>query len=161
MVGPPPDDPDRRVVLIYGPPGGGKTTYAHTLGLEVFDVDADRWHTPIGCVEGCPHEARFTAALAHLGRTRGARAVVIRSGARRASRARWAHLIGATLTVGTVPPLEVCIARILERNRPRPSIRRQIAAAHEWFRQYQPEPEPPGPTSRDWLNLTHRDRRGF
>ena len=46
----------RRVVLICGPPGAGKTTLAKTLDLTVYDIDDPDWIS----------EAQFRRAIASL-----------------------------------------------------------------------------------------------
>ena len=132
----------RLVLLVCGPMGAGKTTYAHSTGLPVFDLDDEHWQG---------NEEAFRRALRQLGADPAAHAVVIRSGARIASRRMWARTIDATdPPTMLVPPKEVAIARVIERNRPRPSMRRQIAAVHAWYARYEPEPLPLGAHSRPW-----------
>lgn len=76
----------RRVVLLCGPPGAGKTTVAHASGLVVFDRDDERWTS----------EQRFRSALAAIGASPRARAVVLRAGATSRARATTAALIRPT-----------------------------------------------------------------
>ena len=128
----------RNVVLICGPPGAGKTTHAHTLDLPVYDLDDPRWNGS---------EKTFRRALDQLGRRPNAQAAVIRSGTTIAARRRTAHQIGATSTIILTTPLDVCIQRIIDRNRNRPPLRHQIAAAKAWWERYEPDPTP---VARNW-----------
>lgn len=126
----------RRVVLVCGPPGSGKTTYAHSLGIDVYDIDDAKWGNS---------ERLFVIGLARLGQDRNAQAAVIRSGATRSARGKAALLVGATeIVVLDVEP-KVCIERVVARARPRPSLRVQIAAIKTWHERYEPEL-----ASEDW-----------
>lgn len=135
----------RRVVLVCGPPGAGKTTLAKSLGLKVYDIDDPQWAND---------ETRFKAALEHLNRDLDAQAVVIRSGATRSARAKASALIGATETTVVTTPEAECIKRVVERNRPRPPIKVQIAAVKSWWAKYEPATEErvhtAGVTIREW-----------
>lgn len=136
----------RRVVLVCGPPGAGKTTLAKSLGLQVYDIDDPQWGND---------ETRFKAALEHLNRDLDAQAVVIRSGATRTARAKAAALISATETTVITTPEAECIKRVVARNRPRPPIKVQIAAVKSWWAKYEPDTlgpmtTAPGITIRDW-----------
>ena len=140
MAGPQHRTPEtgRRVVLICGPPGAGKTTYAHTLGLDVYDLDDPQW---------CDSEKAFTRALALIGMEPNAQAAVIRSGATKQARRRHGQLIQATETTILDVDAETCIRRITERNRPRPPVHHQVAAVRKWWATYQPDR--PGIKPRD------------
>ncbi len=132
----------RRVVLVCGPPGAGKTTHARSLDLPVFDIDDPQW-------EGS--ERLFRAALRELARDPAAQAVVIRSGATRTARSAAAALVGATEVQVIDTPAEVCVERVIARNRPRPPMRVQIAAVAAWWDRYEPDAEAfLGATSREW-----------
>jgi shikimate kinase len=135
----------RRVVLVCGPPGAGKTTLTKTLGLTVYDIDDPHWGND---------ERRFKANLELINQDLTAQAVVIRSGATRTARAKASALIGATeVTVITTPEAE-CVKRVIERNRPRPPLKVQIAAIKTWWAKYEPDDSEPaivsGVTVRDW-----------
>lgn len=136
----------RRVVLVCGPPGAGKTTLAKSLGLQVYDIDDPQWGND---------ETRFKHALEQLNRDLEARAVVIRSGATRTARAKAAALVAATETTVVLTPEAECIKRVVQRNRPRPPLKVQIAAVKSWWAKYEPDSDttmwtPPGVTARDW-----------
>lgn len=130
---------ERRVVLVCGPPGAGKTTYAHTLGLEVYDTDDGKWSG----------EREFRQALRTLARRSTAQAVVIRAGATRAARAKAGAMCRATETIVLDTDAETCIRRIASRKRP--TARREIAAVADWWRKHEADMEAvPCPSSQDW-----------
>jgi hypothetical protein len=96
----------------------------------VYDLDDPQWQ---GSAKA------FSQALAILGQTPGAQAVVIRAGATRSARANAAALVGATETKVITLDQAECIRRVIQRGRPRPSLNRQVAAVARWWRDYQPD----------------------
>lgn len=117
----------RRVVLLCGPPGAGKTTAAIEGAvkhrLTVYDRDDARWAS----------EREFVAALRKVGYDRDAQAVVIRSAASSSARKKAARLVDATevyLITGDMRELE---RRVADRGR---DVRREIAGLHGWFNRF-------------------------
>jgi predicted kinase len=119
----------RRVILLCGPPGAGKTTWAQQTGLKVYDRDDPEWN------QG--GEKAFRQAIARLATNLTAQAVVIRSGPTEHARQQTARLIGATETKVIATPLKTCEQRIKARRRLKQSIRTQAAAARSWWERYE------------------------
>ena len=137
----------RRVVLIFGPAGAGKTTLAHAIaeaeGLTVYDRDDPKWSG----------EREFRKALERVGRNRRARAVIIRSGASRSARGKSIALVDPTEVRLIATPLPECIRNVRSRGR---NIRKDAAAAKTWWRTYEPgEPIMP-PPKKPRLSPTQR-----
>jgi shikimate kinase len=104
------------------------------MDLETYDLDDPQWR------DGDRYRSReFRTAIARLASDPVARAVVIRAGATLEDRTTVAALIAATETVVLTTPAETCIRRVLERGRPHPPIRRQLAAVRQWWRNYEPD----------------------
>ena len=120
---------DRRVVLVCGPPGAGKTTLAHTLGLRVYDLDDPEWQGS---------DALFRAALVQLREDPKARAVVIRTGATLSARSKAVATCGATEVVVLETSFNECMRRIKDRGRTDPPISYQISGARQWWESYEP-----------------------
>lgn len=117
----------RRVVLVCGPPGSGKTTRAHELaaeGLRVFDRDDDQWSG----------ESHFVAAAREYCARPDARAVVIRAGATSRARARAVRQFAPSEVELLMVDQDELHRRITTRGRPGQS--HQHRACREWFARY-------------------------
>lgn len=117
----------RRVVLLCGAPGAGKTTRARELaeldGLDVFDRDDRQWSG----------DREYRLAVSRLAGDAGARAVVIRSCPTRASRQEWTELAGATDVELLRPSAVECCRRVIERGT---NVRAGLAGIKQWFAAY-------------------------
>jgi hypothetical protein len=117
----------RNVILVCGPPGAGKTTYAQTLGIPVYDRDDARWSSG----------REFREAIERLAADPAASAVVIRTGHTRADREAVAKSIGATRIQVLDTPPDVCKDRIATRGRP--DVAGELEAVDRWWANFKNE----------------------
>lgn len=115
---------DRLVVVLFGPPGAGKTTAARASGLVVYDRDDPHW----------TGEAQYRAALLHLGATPGARAVVVRAGASSSARATTMRMVGATHAYLLNAPRDELKRRLIDRRRA--DWRGTLLGVDRWHQQH-------------------------
>lgn len=111
----------RRVVVLCGPPGAGKTTAARQSGMAVYDRDDPQWSS----------EQQFTAAIRQLAGDPRARAVVIRSGATSTARARTRDLVAASEVFVMLVDRQELVNRIKQRDRN--DKVQTIAGVGSWF----------------------------
>jgi GTPase SAR1 family protein len=113
----------RLVVVLFGPPGAGKTTLARQSGLTVYDRDDPEYGQD---------ESRFTAALHRLGQDPDARAVVIRAGTTQSARDKHRAQVRATHHYLLWVDLDTAHKRVKQRARdPRDHVN-----VVNWFRKY-------------------------
>jgi hypothetical protein len=113
----------RRVALILGPPGGGKTTYGreystlHRLTL----YDRDDW----------PSDRAYLAAVGTACTPPTARVAVLRTGTTPLGRARILETTAPTHVVVLEVPRATCVHRV--RARGRPNLEHQLHGIDAWF----------------------------
>lgn len=115
----------RLVVVIAGPTGAGKTTWAQRAGLDVLD-----WESAGRSAE------RFLAMCAVVRYDRRARVAVERQAPLAVERETYAYATDASRIYVLAPPLEVTLERIALRGRR--AMWHELGAAHRWYGAYQP-----------------------
>lgn len=138
-------DGSRRVVLVCGPPGAGKTTWARASGLTVYDLDDPQWRG----------EHHFRHHIARLAVDPHAQAAVIRTGATRQARAIAARMIGATETLILDVPADIAKQRVRARApRPGSPTAELLQVVDTWWARYEPPtdtpPEAPSHKTTEW-----------
>ena len=109
----------RRVILIVGPPGSGKTTHAMATGLRHLER------------EQFPTDHAFRAAATRAANKPGAQLAIIRCCPTLTEQAEWVAMIGATEVHVMPTDQDECIRRCRRRGRSR--WRGEVAAVERWF----------------------------
>ena len=115
----------RRVIVLFGPPGSGKTTAAHQappiggMPPAIYDRDDPRWTS----------ERQFTAALTTLAHSE-TYAIVVRTGATSAARAKTLSMVNATHAYMLDAPRAELERRV--RSRGRSDMKQCLAALARW-----------------------------
>lgn len=138
----------RTVILLTGPPGAGKTTWARATGLTHHS-----WET-------YPSEKQFKAALRAIAEDPGAQTVVERCAPTAGERITLAMLCRAThIFIMPTPPAE-CHSRIEERDRPAKGAEHK--AVQLWWARFENHPghiRPPDPALFTYEKLNPKDVR--
>lgn len=113
----------RIVVVLFGPPGAGKTTIAHQSGLTIYDRDDAIW--------AAGGEQAFRQALDTLGHNPTARAIAIRSGATSNARRTTIRQTNATHAYLVLADPAQCHQQA--RHRRRADVRHSHGAIEKWF----------------------------
>lgn len=106
-------------VLVYGPPGAGKTTRAKEFGYEY--LEAEQFRT----------DAAFKRAVAKLAREDELDLAVVRCCFTPRELREWESLVLPTEVIRMETDLKTCKSRLYHRKRP--SWKGEIAAAERWF----------------------------
>lgn len=134
----------RVVVLLFGPPGAGKTTLARASGLRVYDRDDPEWGQD---------EGRFRAGLRAVAADPHAQAVVIRAGSTESARTTHHRMVAATHAYLLYVDERTAQHRVKVRARdPRDHVN-----VVNWFKRYDHGSDVPSWPGSWEAALTHRE----